>query len=59
MRAKADGNEELEEALEYASRFWRADLIAEGMPAALADAVLAAAAEQPGADPTFEPVPEA
>ena len=57
MLAQAD--EDAREAIEYAVRMERADLVAGGMPEALADAVLALAATYPGSDAVMEPIPPA
>lgn len=57
MLAQAD--EDAREAIEYAVRMERADLVEGGMPEALADAVLALAATYPGSDAVLEPIPPA
>jgi hypothetical protein len=55
--AQAAADPDYADALEYAVRIERADLLAAGMPAELVDAVLELAATRPGSDAAMELVP--
>jgi hypothetical protein len=56
LLAAAAGDPDKADAVEYAVRIERADLIEGGMPAELADKVLALAASYPGAGAVPEPI---